>query len=355
MSTSLRQHLSDVIEKVFSDWLDVRKLWQDRTSILFNPIESLDGTRPLQNRPWPFAAKALLLPGGIVSACVAGVTFFLPMPPTGLEQAIANQQQVQRILVDGQKKLERPLPSKDRPFSRLSDAQLEARRAALFNELNRARSVQPRTPNVKAQMDRVRDEIVAVIDENFQRIMAGLSTSFLKAQQESLRNEAFLKAILRLKELAEKWRFLILGITLLLNAFTFRWLVRRRGSDFEAPEDADTAHLYLTGAALLLPNFAVGVTNVLVDIGDRYQLDWLPLAYQLLSVGLGIWLLLRLRSIVPVLTVQLRPSPKLSMHKAKRMIANRLVLSNFASFLAVNALLAIIGVPILFWLIQHPK
>ena len=111
----------------------------------------------------------------------------------------------------------------------------------------------------------------------------------------------------------------------------------------------------MTGAALLVPNFVIGVVNILVDVGSRYPLQWLAETYQLLSLSLAVWGLLRLRSIVPILTMQLAPAVDVSLRRARKIVANRLVLSNIVSFLIVNVVLGLIGVPILYWLIQHPQ
>ena len=353
-SAGHRRNISQIVEHIFGDWLDVRRLWQDRTLIIFNPMEALDGTRPPHDPPWRFAPKALLLPAGVVAAVISAVTFFVKLPPSGIEQAIHEQQQLQVVLADARQKLVQPQPSKERPFARWTDQELEKRLPVLLARVKELRAIKPATPEVEAQLEKTVHEYVAVVDEQVQRTMADLGLSFVRAQEEALRNETFLKAVGKLNELAERWRFAILGATLLLNAFTFRWLIRRR-LEFEAQDDADRAHLYLTGAALFVPNFVIGVANILVDIGSRYPLEWLPTAYQLLSVSLVVWVLLRLRSIVPVLTMQLAPAANVSVRRAQHLVANRLVLSNIISFMIVNVVLGLVGVPILYWLIQHPQ
>ena len=351
---SFRQHFVDFIERTFGDWLDLRQLWKDRQSIVFNPMEALDGNRPPNDRPWPFAVKALLLPAGIVAAVVTGFAFFLQLPPTGIEQAIAEQQRMEVILADAVAEFKHPQPSKDRKLAVWTDQQLKTRLDNILSTLKTARAIKPRSPELQGKIDVMRQEGVTIVNEQYIRTTSRLAATFAEAQQRSLRTQAFLKALQKLNELTEKFRFAILGATLLLNALTFRWFIFRRKGDFAAPDSADSAHLYLTGAALLLPNFAIGMANILIDWGVRYQLEWLPRWYQILSLALAIWFLLSLRAVVPVLTQQLQPAPTLTPRRARRLVANRLVMSNIISFLVVNVIVALIGVPILFWFIQHP-
>jgi hypothetical protein len=417
MTRNSSQDLKDLGKRIFGDWLDVRWLWRDRNEILFNPIEALDGSRPLHDRAWAFAVKALLLPAGVVAATVASVTFFIRLPPSGIEQRIERQQNTQQFVKNlaGLFDPESPTdvaPPKDpkQPSARLSDQQIEQRRRVLLQELSQlgatnprspdieqqtktllskaiaiggekfvgwseqqlARrehvllkeigqlgAIRPRTPQIELQLETAVFDFLAISDKNLNRVKndldrvnSNLKSDLLRMAEGEGRDVLRLKAVGKLTELQAKWQFVIMSMSLLLSARVFRWLIRR--TDFEAADEADTLHLYFTGAALLIPNFVFGVSSIAVDLGVRYEIPWVPWAYVGVLFFLVIWVLTRLWSIASLITVQLRPVQTLKSDAARRIVASRLVLANVISNLVVNLAVVVCGTPIVWWFVRHP-
>jgi hypothetical protein len=151
-------------------------------------------------------------------------------------------------------------------------------------------------------------------------------------------------ALLKLSAL-EEWAFpLITGLSTMLRAYTFCFLLRTK--TFPQASRAHVAYLYIVGAALFFPHLAAAATGSLFDFADRYQWIWYPG----LEVGIfgliWIWSLLRLRLSAKML-VGIVHEGSSHARKLETQIANRLIISQAVSFVAISCLLAALGFPIL--------
>jgi hypothetical protein len=142
---------------------------------------------------------------------------------------------------------------------------------------------------------------------------------------------------------------LIVGGSLVLNASLFRYLLRRKRGRFPYADRGDAIYLYTIGALLLLPQTAAAVLNLIADLGVRYDWDRYLEYHNVLVVLVGIWGLFQLRRAAVMIAGA--ASGALPTAVERTIVSNRLVISQFSSFLAIELLLAMFSIP-LFLLIR---
>jgi hypothetical protein len=208
---------------------------------------------------------------------------------------------------------------------------------------------QTRTAEETQEIKEIQGRLLELTFEIVRRTDSSLLTAIPEIKESFQQDRLWLQALVKLSAFREWALPAIIGLSLIVSAYTFRFLLRKK--TFPHAERAHVAYLYVVGAALFFPQMAATTTRSMLDFVQRYDWTWYPELDICLACLLCIWGPLRLKVSARML-VNVLQDGSADLKRLEAKVANRLVISQVLSFLAIECLLVIVGVPILYVILK---
>lgn len=332
---SVRETYEQLRKDVLGGWLDFPGLLKDRREILADSSVVLHRPTGLKNKPLKFATQWLLLPAALLGSLSAFVAFVVDPPVPQIERALKSQEKLETVLKEAAEKFgsdRMSLTEGISEYEKLSDQELEDLVDSAIARINKLKE-QPKSDEQVAELRRETSKNISLFEVRNNRAMLALSKQAEKARKEARENQALLKSIAKVTELEEKFRPLIVSVALVLNSIFFARLVRKKFPKEKWTAEAHAVHLYIV-ATLLAPVVAsAGILGVLLEYAIRYEIEWYFDFHNIFVGMIGIWGLFQMRAAAK--RISLLRAEVYGYRESYKLIANRLILSNMVSQIAV--------------------
>jgi hypothetical protein len=348
-----------VISTPFKEWwdsafklpMDIKNYWADSRAILADPTVLREGRIRLRTKPFGFAFNGVLLPSLVIGLLYAGINALYDLPKPQIEREIEYQKKLQDIFDDGIVKI--TALSLEPTWTRsMSTEQIKNERDSLMVQLEKSSGKKRSTPKDKVERERIRLRVVELSGAAVNRAMTDLQVSLVRAKKETAQNRLVLLTLNKFASIINSWRSLIIGLSLILNAYLFGRWIRKLSPSLAFSSCVTDAHLYILGTTLFLPGIAAALLETAGDLSVRYDLNWLILANFYLSGALGVWVLVALVRSGRLLQYVLDGAPE---KRALGRVTWRLLGSQFTIGALIQIAMTIVGVPLLWFVSKFQK
>ena len=325
--------------------------FHDRRALLNSSGRAaIEDSEPLRNSPLGFAMLSIMIPV-LLTGLVVKLVATRGLPPTGVERVIASDQKVETTSDELMAALRPAIVVSYRYYTpgSMSGEELDIESQKQRSRMAQLRQIKALTPRHREEIAEVNERLVELAAELDKAAVAPLLISTPKIQRSFQQDRLWLSAVVKVTAL-EEWAFpLIAGLSLILSAYTFRFLLSRKS--FQLADRGHSTYLYVVGATLFFPNLAAATTSSIFDFADRYQWTWYP-GLEVAIFGLiWIWSLLRLKTAARMLANILHTGSG-DVSKLQTKTANRLIISQMLSLVTISFLIAVVGVPVLYLILK---
>lgn len=345
------EYWTKAIDTVTDTW----NYFRDRSKILATSGTITSVQDALKNSPFKFAILSIIVPTLFVNGGIGAWKIFRDLPPTQVDRRIASDKEIEQLShraaspPDG---LPVKAPENAQTDNR-STEELQREFDALLQKRNGSKPRSQMSPEEQAQYDLLQKQLKALAIEIAQRALNGARDTGREGEALFHRERILLQAIVKFSDLQQSYWLLIVGGSLVLNATLFRYLLRRKRILFPHADRGDAIYLYTIGALLLLPQTAAALVSLVADLAVRYDWDRYLEYHNVLVVLVGIWGLFQLRRAAVMIAGA--ASGTLPTTRQRTMVSNRLVLSQFGSFLVIELLLAMFSIPVFLLILKLQK
>lgn len=331
---------------------DIKNYWTDRRAILSNPTLVRNSLTQLKNSPFKFALNGLILPGLVIGLLYSAFSAVYPLPPPQIDRAIEEQKNLQKTLDDA---LHNPSlqPSGPEPdwARHMSTEDMKKEVEHNTHRLEQLHAKQNRTREDESEIAALKKRSIELVPVFVDRTMSDLQPSTIAAQKEAVTNQLNLSRIKKFVDILDSWQSFIVGLSLLMAAYLFGWLVRRMQPPSPFTSTGRDAYLYLIGATLVVPNLVVALLNVALDLSNRFDVDWFLRIHPFLIFLIGAWAIITAFRVGRMLAEVLGDPVHKSNGKPQRRVTWRLLFSQIIVGIAIQVVVAVIGLPV-FWMIS---
>jgi hypothetical protein len=330
---------------------NVSAFFHDRRALLNSSGHTaIEDARPLRNSPLQFAMLSIMIPV-LLTGLVVKLIAIRDLPPTGIERVIASDRKVETTSDELMAALRPPVLASYRYYTpgSMSNEELDIESKRQRNRIAQLRQIKAPTSRDLQQIAEVNERLFELAVELVRTADAPLLISTPKIEHSFQQDRLWFSAVVKVSAL-EEWAFpLIVGLSLIMSAYTFRFLLSRK--PFQLAGGAHSAYLYVVGATLFFPHLAAATTSSVFDFADRYQWTWYP-GLEVAIFGLiWIWSLIRLRTVARILVNILHVGPG-NASKLETKIGNRMIISQTLSLAAISGLIAVVGAPIFYLILK---
>jgi hypothetical protein len=345
------EYWTKAIDTVTDTW----NYFRDRSKILATSGTITSVQDALKNSPFKFAILSIIVPTLFVNGGLGAWKIFRDLPPTQVDRRIASDKEIEELSHRA------ALPPDGLPVRAPENARTDNRSTKELQRefdtlLPKWKARKPRSqmsPEEQVQYDLLLKKLKALAFEIAQRALNGGRDAGREGEALFHRERILLQAIVKFSDLQQSYWLLIVGGSLVLNASLFRYLLRRQRILFPHADRGDAIYLYTIGALLLLPQTAAALVSLIADLAVRYDWDRYLEYHNVLVVLVGIWGLLQLRRAAVMIAGA--ASGTLPSTIQRTMVSNRLVLSQFGSFLVIELLLAMFSIPVFLLILKLQK
>jgi hypothetical protein len=339
-------------DSTFKRVSDTKSYWKDRQAILLSPTILRNSPALLKNSPFKFAFNGLILPSLIIGLLYSAFGAIYPLPPPQIDRVIDEQKNLQKILDDA---LHNPTlqPAGTEPAwaRQMSTDDMKREVEQNTHRLEELHAKQNRTAADEGEIAALKKRTLELVPVFVNRTMSDLQPGTIAAQKETVTNQLNLSRIKKFVNVLNGWQSFIVGLSLLMAAYLFGWLVRRMRPPAPFASAGRDAYLYLIGAALVLPNLLVALLNLALDLSSRFDVDWFLRIHPFLIFLIAAWAIVIALRVGRMLTEVLGDPLQKTNGKAQRRVTWRLVFSQIIVGMAIQVLVALIGLPV-FWVIS---
>lgn len=333
--------------KTVEPFVDIWRYFRDRYTILASSGAATVTSGTLKVSPFKFAILSVVVPALLVDGAFGIWKTFRELPPTQIERRILSDKTIEEIAHKLASPLSEPSQANDAkgPDDQASRDQLQAEFDRLRKERDAGKPRRQLTPDEQTGYDKRENRLKQLAIEIAQMTLHQ-NNDLGREIEESSHNESMLfQAIKKFSDLESSCFLVIIGAALVLNASLFRFLVRRKRRMFPNAGSAHIVYLYAIGSLLFFPHLAAAILGVIADLAVRFDWDSYLDYHNALIALVGLWELFQLRRAVLMISLQIG-DPSGKSRKPAIVIANRLVISQMLTSLAVQLAVTIIGIPV---------
>lgn len=368
-----------LIKRLFGKYIDLAGLIEDRAMIVSDPTTALSWTDSLKNSPLGFAVKWTLLPGALIAGLLAMTVAVLDAPPNAWEREVEFAQNLaeglegiiyrrrvdpnesddlakDRLSAETHERIEEGHKALDREVSEMGREEIENGLSPVWglsgSSLTQAMaklSDEELDELIKAALGRLSQDTTSEIEKDMLLEIAVVRSNEVVKRRGKQLEETFgpfltdarivvanQRALERSEKLVNRYWPLILGLSLILNAWLFGKLLTKMSVGTPLNTKLEEVYLYTVTAYLAPTVILMMVSEAALDLLDRYEL-WIIYAVLTYAIALmSLWMLYRLKAVSRAIADIGNGSVSASA------IANRLVISNvvvgLVTFLAVGGM-----------------
>ena len=185
----------------------------------------------LKGKPFNFALNGLVLPSIVIGLLYAAASGLYSFPPPQIDRAIDDQKNIQKILNDVLRN-DALHPSEFEPawahgVSTEEMVNESKRNTERLNQLIAESNSPPGLRDAeRAELDQLRHRTIELVPVYVNRSMHDVQVSGMAALKESVNNQLKLLRVKKFVEVTNSWQSVILGVTLVIAAYIFGWLIR---------------------------------------------------------------------------------------------------------------------------------
>jgi hypothetical protein len=341
-STPLREWLASV----FKPFLEAKHYWSDRRRITADPMILRNSDGRLSSKAYGFAFNGVLLPSIVLAFAYAAVGEIYDLPKTQIEREIDAEREFQRQLEIIAQRDNLNIKQEPSWIYSMSTQQIEDEEKRMLPVIDTLKAKSSLSPSEHAAVDRY----VQLLPIPTQRQHTALKKEIADSKMDSAQNELIDLAFKKFSAVLDRWREVIVGAALILNAYLFSWWIRKLRPPLIFDTALTEAHLYTLGVALFFPGMTAAIMDIALDLSIRYRLERPTQILIYVSLGVAAWAFLELfrggRRLQYVLDQE--PKPRTLGRVTWRLLASQLIVG-----LLVQIAIALVGIPVIRLLSRH--